>query len=111
MDQACRVDRECELGPDVALGRGCVVESDVRITRSVIMDNTYIGGGLTIEDALVRKNLLIKCATGTVLHISDAFLLGGTEPARNTGFANALLQRLRSCCSPCPCSSCCTPAS
>ncbi len=91
--EACQIAADVEIGPEVALGKGCVVERGVRIAGSVIMDNTYIGSRLTIENALVRKNLLVKCDTGTVLQLADAFLLGGTEPVRRSNLVNDLLQR------------------
>ena len=91
--QSCQIARDVGIGPETALGQGCVVESDVQISGSVIMDNTYIGSHLSIENALVRKNLLVKFETGTVLRITDAFLLGGTDSSRRSGVLNELLQR------------------
>ncbi len=94
LGQDCQIAHDAEIGPYAALGRACVVEKGTRIVGSVVMDNTYVGRRLTIENAIVRKGLLVKLDTGTVLSIADAFLLGDTELSDDGERLNWLLQRV-----------------
>ena len=84
----------CQLNPPLViqdnsgLGRGTVLDGDVIIgsnvliddrtylKRAVILDNTYIGRNMHIEDKIVSGHTVIDVASGVLVEIDDDFMAG-----------------------------------
>jgi lipopolysaccharide/colanic/teichoic acid biosynthesis glycosyltransferase len=64
------------LGPDVAIGNGCVLDSRAALANAVVFPGSYVGEGLVLTDAVVDKNQLIHPRRGTVVAVTDNFILG-----------------------------------
>ncbi|QPJ66513.1 MAG: NDP-sugar synthase [Candidatus Nitrohelix vancouverensis] len=52
----CRIAPDCEIGPHVVLGDGCIVESGVRISRSVCWDGVHLKKNCQIENCILTSN-------------------------------------------------------
>ena len=77
----CQIGRNVELGPNVALGKNVIIDDEATVAQSAILDNTYVGQLVNIENRVVRKNLMIDIATAESSEVTDAFLLGEAHPA------------------------------
>ncbi len=71
----CQIKTGVHLGPDVVIENNCVIDKDSTITTSVVLQHSYVGEGLNLQDSLVDRNLLINHAHGTNLTIQDDFIL------------------------------------
>jgi len=71
-----RVHPEAELFGEVVIGDNVVVDRAATIRDSVILPQTYVGELVEVGNAIVSGNYLVRVDTGTMLKISEAFLLG-----------------------------------
>ena len=70
-----RIKDTVKLYGNVVIGDDVYVDKHARITNSIILDDTYIGAMTSIEDAIVKGNMLIKIDSGVSLTITDPVLL------------------------------------
>jgi NDP-sugar pyrophosphorylase family protein len=70
------IGRDVELGPETVIGSNVVIDDEATISQSTILDGTYIGQLVNVEDRLVNKNLIIDLKTADYMHVTDDFLLG-----------------------------------
>ncbi|MEA2012947.1 MAG: sugar transferase [Verrucomicrobiota bacterium] len=68
------------IGPNVILGNNTFVDQATTINSSIILDKTYIGSALEINNKIVSGNLLMDPETGESLKITDAFFLSNLTP-------------------------------
>ncbi|MEM4312047.1 MAG: sugar phosphate nucleotidyltransferase [Nitrososphaerales archaeon] len=54
-----RIGRNSKLGPNTIIGDGCTIESDVKITNSILWNNTWVGNSVNIEEAIIGEKCLI----------------------------------------------------
>jgi len=71
-----RIGRNVEIGPEVVIGSNVVIDNGASIRESTIIDNTYVGKLVNIEQRLVNKDLIVNTSTGESTRITDDFLLG-----------------------------------
>jgi hypothetical protein len=73
---ACVVEAGAELGPGTVLARDVFVASGARVRHSLVMANTYVGGQITLENALAQGNSIqsLKWSVRTVLSANDAMM-------------------------------------
>jgi len=69
-----------ELGPNVIIGSNVMVDDDATIKNSSIMDQTYIGQLVKIENRIVDGTLLIDVNTEKFIDLKDEFLLARMSP-------------------------------
>ncbi len=77
----CQIGRNVELGPDVVIGKNVVIDDEATIFQSTILDQTYVGQLVNIENRIVYKNLMIDANTAETTEVVDEFLLGEAHPA------------------------------
>jgi len=71
----CHLHPSVELSGEVVIGDNVIIDRRVNIESSVILPHTYIGELVELRNAIVRGNDLIRVDNGTILKISDTFLL------------------------------------
>ncbi len=76
----CQIGRNVELGPNVVLGTNVVIDDEATVSQSVVLDYTYIGKLVNIDNRVVNRNMMIDVGTGERLEIVDEFLLGEAHP-------------------------------
>lgn len=86
----CRIGRDVEIGPEVVIGSNVVIDDGASIKESTIIDNTYVGKWVNIDQRVVYKDLVVNTASGESIQVTDNFLLG---PLRQTQL-NEHLRRL-----------------
>lgn len=70
-----RVDKRARLSGDVVIGDNVLIDKGACISNSLIMDGTYIGAMTSVDNAIVKGNMLIKVNSGLCLTIDDPMLL------------------------------------
>lgn len=83
------VGREAELGPNAIIGSNVVINQGVTIKDSIVLDATYIGKLLHLENRLVQHDLLVDPYSDTHVQVNDPVMLGKTNP----GFIMSGLKR------------------
>lgn len=53
VDDSAKIDEGCLIGPDVAIGPGCVIESGVRLSRCTIMRGVRIKKHACISSSII----------------------------------------------------------
>ena len=53
-----------------------IIDDDASISKSTILDHTYVGKLVNIENRLVYQDRIIDMETGDSIRITDNFLLG-----------------------------------
>lgn len=77
----CRIHARARLGPDVVMGNRTIVDRQARVARSVVLDGTYLGAGIEVEDRIVAGHKLIDPQDDTVLELRDMHLLSPIRPS------------------------------
>jgi NDP-sugar pyrophosphorylase family protein len=90
----CQVGRNVDLGPEVVIGSNVVVDDEATICHSTVLDQTYVGRLVNIDERIVDRGTLVDVNTGEVSQVVDGFLLGETTAAS----ISSILQRVRDFC-------------
>jgi len=72
----CRISGGCVLGPDVVISDGTIVDNKTSINNSIVLDKSYVGEGLELENVIIDKSLLVNAKHNSVLNIPDPYILG-----------------------------------
>lgn len=70
-----RVGREAVIGPEVVIGSNVIIADNATIHFSTILDHSYLGQLVHVQNRLVDKSLIIDMDTQASLRIADRFLL------------------------------------
>ena len=82
----CHIHPSVELIGEVVIGDHVIIDKRATIESSVILPHTYVGELIELRNAIVRGNDLIRVDNGSILKISDTFLLADlTTTYFNTG--------------------------
>ena len=73
----CMVAREAQIGPDTVLTRNVLVADGAVVQNSLVLPNTYVGSGITLDHAVAQGNSVqhLKWAVRTTLADEDAMLM------------------------------------
>jgi hypothetical protein len=73
---ACVVEAGAELGPGTVLAQEVYVAGGAHVRHSLVMANTYVGGQITLENALAQGHSIqsLKWSVRTVLSADDAMM-------------------------------------
>jgi NDP-sugar pyrophosphorylase family protein/lipopolysaccharide/colanic/teichoic acid biosynthesis glycosyltransferase len=74
------IGRDVELGPDVVIGSGVVIDQGATVKNSIILDNTYVGKLVHLENRLVNQDQLVDLDTNESVRITDPVMLGKINP-------------------------------
>jgi NDP-sugar pyrophosphorylase family protein len=90
--EGCRIGYGVELGPEVVIGSSVVIDDDATIFQSTVLDRTYVGQLVNINNRVIYKTTLIDAQTSESTQVIDPFLLAETRVATGNGwFRRALL--------------------
>jgi len=73
-----RIGRDVEIGPEVVVGDNVIIADEATLHNSTILDHSYVGQLVSVEDRLINKTLVIDLETSEHIRVSDRFLLGET---------------------------------
>jgi NDP-sugar pyrophosphorylase family protein len=72
-----QLGKKSEIGPGAVIGNNVIIDSGTQVSHSIILDNTYVGAGLTIREKIVQSNMAISMKSGKAVHFVDQHLLSG----------------------------------
>jgi hypothetical protein len=84
----CRFGVMTNIGPSAIIGNHVVVDTKTEISRSIILDSTYIGRSLDIIGKVVAGNKIIDPEDGEILELSEAWIV---EDLREKSSSDILL--------------------
>ncbi|QSP93981.1 NDP-sugar synthase [Marinobacter salinisoli] len=90
---SCQLEAGVELSGNNAIGNGCVIARGASIKNSVILDHTYIGHGMRLENAIVVKQRVIRVDIGATLDVQDSFFLASSQFDLGQGFFGRMVER------------------
>ena len=70
----CFLGRTLTLANGVILGKNTFVDDYTTIKHSIVLDNTYLGRRMFLEDKIVCENRVIDVHTGAYVDLQDEFL-------------------------------------
>ena len=76
---SCQIGRDVELGPYAIIGANVVIDDEATIFQSTILDHTYVGQLVKIENRFVSKRVMIDVETAESTEIVDNFLLSEAD--------------------------------
>ena len=71
-----QIGANAEIGPHTVIGSSVIVEEDATVAGSVVLEGTYVGKLVNVQDSVVNRNCLINVPSNTSIFVSDHFLLG-----------------------------------
>ncbi len=85
-----QIGAHTEIGPETVIGEDVIVDEGATIQKSTILNHTYIGKMVNIQNRIVYQNTMIDVATGTHTQVVDPFLLNALEhPLKEDWFGSA----------------------
>ena len=88
----CDIGVGVMLGPNVSVGRDCVIDTRSSLSDAVICQGSYVGESLDINNAIVNRNVLANVSLDAVILVPDQFILGSLSQS----VVGALARRLTS---------------
>jgi NDP-sugar pyrophosphorylase family protein len=77
----CYVRKGVDLGPHAVIGSNVIVDEDATVSNTTILDHTYVGQLVNLENRVVNKKMLIDASSGETVYVSDQHLLSATYQA------------------------------
>ncbi|ERN08047.1 hypothetical protein AMTRI_Chr08g203220 [Amborella trichopoda] len=84
MEETSQIGEGCLIGPDVAVGPGCVVESGVRLSRCSVMQGARIKEHAVVSGSIVGWHSTV----GEWAHIENMSVLGEDVHVRDEVYCN-----------------------
>lgn len=73
------IGREVELGPNAVIGSNVVIDQGATIKDSIILNDTYVGKLVHLENRLVHQSQLVNLYTEEHVQVTDPIMLGKTD--------------------------------
>jgi NDP-sugar pyrophosphorylase family protein len=74
----CYIRKGVDLGPHAIIGNNVIIDEDATVTNTTVLDHTYVGQLVNLENRVVNKKMLIDSRTDETVYVSDQHLLSGT---------------------------------
>jgi hypothetical protein len=85
----CGIDAGAQLGPNVVVGKDCLLDTGCTATDSAVYAGSYVSQALELKDKILDKNLLIDAPSGAAVFVDD--LTGDTQRAHFLGGLTGVL--------------------
>lgn len=92
--EQCKINARATIGPNAIIEKRSLIDKNSIIENSVICRDSYVGEGLTIQDSIVAKNILINANYGTPVTIHEGFILSELTPPSLLHYSLHYLGRL-----------------
>ncbi|PKG56617.1 sugar phosphate nucleotidyltransferase [Shewanella sp. GutDb-MelDb] len=77
------IDESVDMQQSIIVGKNCLVEKACSLNNCLILDNTYIGQGLNVSNAIVCEDLLIMPENGGHLTLTDPSIISDNSKLAN----------------------------
>ncbi len=74
-----KISANCKVGPGVVIGPGAFIDEGSELRNTLVIEKTYVGKNLVLEDSIVSPSKLICLRNQTFLEITDEHILASTE--------------------------------
>jgi len=71
----CQILEGARIGPNSVIEKHCLIDHNSQIEESLICRHSYIGEGLSLQNSIVDRNLLVNLSLKTAVPIQDDFIL------------------------------------
>jgi len=78
------------VGPDVVIGNQVIIDDHSRVRDSVILDKTYVGGHLDLDQKVAHRGTLVDPRQETVVNMEDPRLLSEVDEKPDRRFFHGL---------------------
>jgi lipopolysaccharide/colanic/teichoic acid biosynthesis glycosyltransferase len=85
LGQNCHIGRGVELGPNAVIGNNVFVDQDATISQSTVLDGTYVGRLVNLQNRIVSGDLAIDIHSSDYVVIEDDFILSDYEESVHLG--------------------------
>ncbi len=96
LGNGCRIGNEVELGPNAVIGSHVIIDNEATVRNSTILDYTYVGQLVNLDDRIVNRTLLIDVDTAESTEVVDEFLLSEASPTSVGGSLRRLAELVTS---------------
>lgn len=90
----CFIGRAVELGPHVVIGANVFLDDEATVAESTVLDDTYVGKLVKLEQRVAAKTWLIDARTSESTRVVDHFLLAENAPTALGGIVRDALDRV-----------------
>jgi len=80
----CRFGAMTTVGPKAVVADHVIVDSHTTLSNCLILQDTYIGRNLEINNKIVSGNRLISAVDGTAIEIDDSWVVAQNRPDMRT---------------------------
>ncbi len=88
-----RISPTSKLSSNVVIGTDVVIDDYAQLNRSIIMDNTYIGKMLKVDNSIVKGNFLLSLKHNSCTKITDKILIDNLHlKTSNKGFMRRVIE-------------------
>jgi NDP-sugar pyrophosphorylase family protein len=95
------INDQAVIGPNSVIERGCMIDSNARVSASYIGPDTYVGRFSEVHQSIARGSTLINWQSACAIQVPDRFVLSAlrqpkTEPRLTAGTQPSTGRRWRS---------------
>ncbi len=72
----CQIRTDAIVGPETVLGHNVIVDEGATVVGSTVLDGTYVGRLVNVQEAVVNRNCLVSVPASASVFVADRFLLG-----------------------------------
>ena len=74
-----QIHKKAVVGPNAVIGRNVIINAHSQVRRSVILDKTYVGDHLVLDQKMVGGCQLVDPSKDTMVKLEDAHLLSSIQ--------------------------------
>jgi lipopolysaccharide/colanic/teichoic acid biosynthesis glycosyltransferase len=75
----CQIGPSTVLGPNVVVGRSSILGQRLHVEDSTVLEGSFLGDKLSVENMVVDRGLLTDAASGVRIPITDILIAGSSE--------------------------------
>lgn len=65
------INESVNMEQSVIVGKNCLIEAKCRLKNCIILDDSYVGQGLNVSNAIICKDMLLTPQTGAAIRLND----------------------------------------
>jgi NDP-sugar pyrophosphorylase family protein len=88
------IAKGAEIGPETVVGNNVVIDEGATVIKSTVLDGTYVGRLLSVENRLVKKGMVVDIPSGQTTYIVDNHLLSETFKALDDSIVSSYIDRV-----------------
>jgi NDP-sugar pyrophosphorylase family protein len=82
-----RIGQAADIGPEAIIGPHVVIDDEATVARSVVLEATYVGRLVNLEDRTVAQTTMVDMHSGLAVPVVDSFLLDAISLTGRAGWA------------------------